>query len=71
MPSGGRFVTATDNAELALEMRAPFEADTQCWRNADPAGGFAPGSPFPVATAWENTIGGRASPTYWTHYLRT
>jgi tRNA (guanine-N7-)-methyltransferase len=71
MPSGGRFVTATDNADLAAEMRAPFEADTQRWRNASLAGGFAPGSPFPVATAWESTIGGRASPTYWTHYLRT
>ena len=70
MPRGGRFVTATDNEELALEMQAPFEADPQRWRNAAPSGGFAPGSPFPVATAWESTIGGRASPTYWTHYLR-
>ena len=71
MPSGGRFVTATDCEELALEMRAPFEADPQRWRNVDPAGGFAPGSPFPVATAWESTVMGRASPTFWTHFQRT
>jgi tRNA (guanine-N7-)-methyltransferase len=72
MPLGGIFVTATDNLELALEMRAPFDSDTHRWRNAaGEGGGFAPCSPFAVVTAWQSTIQGRASPIYWTHFIRT
>lgn len=71
MPAGGDFVTATDNPELAAEMRRPFDEDPQRWRNfSTDEHGFVAGSPFPVATAWENTIRGRSSPTYWAHYER-
>ncbi len=71
MLPGGAFITATDNAELAAEMRAPFDADAERWRNlANSDDGFVAGSPYPVVTAWESTIRGRSSPTYWSHYVR-
>jgi tRNA (guanine-N7-)-methyltransferase len=64
MACGAVFVTATDNAELAAEMRAPFEADSH-WTERE-----CNGSPFPVATAWESTIRGRSSPIYWSCHRR-
>jgi tRNA (guanine-N7-)-methyltransferase len=73
MPPGGAFVTATDNAQLAEEMRAPFAADAATWRLADGAddAGWALSSPFPVATQWECTVRGRGSRIYWAHFIRT
>jgi tRNA (guanine-N7-)-methyltransferase len=68
---GGQFVLATDNAELASEMRAPFDAQPELWTNlAAPGGdGFVPASPFFTAqSAWERTIKGRSSPIFWSHY---
>jgi tRNA (guanine-N7-)-methyltransferase len=72
MPPGGAFVTATDNGELAEEMRAPFQADGATWRRADGAddAGWAAGSPFAVATQWECTVRGRGSRVYWAHFIR-
>ena len=66
MAPDGCFVTATDNPEMAEEHAAPFEADRARWR-----GGRVDASPFaPVVTAWEGTVAGRRSPTFWTVYHR-
>jgi tRNA (guanine-N7-)-methyltransferase len=70
---GGVFVTATDNAELAAEMRQPFLADLATWEpsnDAAAADGWAGESPFPVATQWECTCRGRASRMYWARFVR-
>lgn len=66
MPAGGHFVVATDNAELAAEMRAPFVERPDCWADT----GLSC-SPFaPLLTAWQSTIEGRKSPCYWSQYER-
>ena len=33
-------------------------------------GGWLPRSPFPVPTAWECTVRGRASPMYWARFVK-
>lgn len=73
MPPGGAFVTATDNAALAAEMRAPFDANQGHWRAAVgvAADGFLADSPFAVPTAWECTVRGRGSRVYWAHFIRS
>ena len=71
---GGEFVTATDNAELAEEMRAPFLADPTTWEPGNSAAatdGWDSHSPFPVATQWECTVRGRGSRMYWARFVRT
>ena len=71
---GGAFVTATDNAELAEEMRAAFIAEPAVWEpgnSAAAADGWDSHSPFPVATQWECTVRGRGSRMYWARYVRT
>lgn len=71
---GGAFVTATDNAELAAEMRRPFLADPAAWEpgcSAAAVDGWDSDSPFPVATQWECTARGRGSPLYWARFVRT
>ena len=71
---GGAFVTATDNAQLAVEMRAPFLAEPAVWEpgnSAAAADGWDSHSPFPVASQWECTVRGRGSRIYWARYVRT
>ena len=70
---GGVFVTATDNAELAAEMRQPFVADAATWEPGNSAAavdGWDGDSPFPVATQWECTVRGRGSRMYWARFVR-